>query len=34
MIVVCSIVGIWFMAYVLKQVLFGHERFRGPDRHY
>ena len=34
MIVACTIVGIWLVAYVLKQVLFGRERFGGPDRHY
>jgi uncharacterized membrane protein YozB (DUF420 family) len=34
MIVACTIVGIWLVAYVLKQVLFGRERFAGPDRHY
>lgn len=34
MIVACTIVGIWLVAYVLKQVLFGRERFGGPDTHY
>ena len=34
MIVACTIVGIWLVAYVLKQVLFGRERFGGPDAHY
>ena len=34
MIVACTIVGIWLVAYVLKQVLFGRDRFGGPDRHY
>ena len=34
MIVACTIVGIWLVAYVLKQVLFGRERFGGPDSHY
>lgn len=34
MIVACTIIGIWLVAYVLKQVLFGRERFGGPDRHY
>jgi|CXWL01.1.fsa_nt_gi uncharacterized membrane protein YozB (DUF420 family) len=33
-IVACTIVGIWLVAYVLKQVLFGRERFGGPDAHY
>ncbi len=34
MIVAYTIVEIWLVAYVLKQVLFGRERFGGPDRHY
>lgn len=34
MIVACTIVGIWLVAYVLKQVLFGRERFGGPETHY
>lgn len=34
MIVACTIVGIWLVAYVLKQVLFGRERFAGPDAYY
>ena len=34
MIVACTIVGSWLVAYVLKQVLFGRERFAGPDTHY
>lgn len=34
MIVACTIVGIWLVAYVLKQVLFGRERFGGTDRQY
>jgi uncharacterized membrane protein YozB (DUF420 family) len=34
MIVACTIVGIWLVAYVLKQVLFGRERFAGPDTYY
>ncbi|MEO7818554.1 MAG: DUF420 domain-containing protein [Actinomycetota bacterium] len=34
MIVACTIVGMWLVAYVLKQALFGRERFGGPDWHY
>ncbi|KXK03943.1 MAG: DUF420 domain-containing protein [Nitrospira sp.] len=34
MIVGCTIVGIWLVAYVLKQVLFGREAFRGTDAEY
>lgn len=34
MIVACTIVWIWLVAYVLKQVLFGRERFGGLDAHY
>jgi len=34
MIVSCTIVGIWLVAYVLKQALFGRERFGGSDAHY
>ena len=34
MIMACTIVGIWLVAYALKQVLFGRERFGGTDRQY
>ncbi len=34
MIVASTIVGVWLVAYVLKQVLFGRERFGGGDREY
>ena len=34
MIVGCTIVGIWLVAYVLKQILFGRESFQGPERAY
>lgn len=34
MIVGCTIVGMWLVAYVLKQLLFGRESFRGPEIHY
>jgi uncharacterized membrane protein YozB (DUF420 family) len=34
MIVACAIVGIWLVAYVMKQVLFGRERFPGPSQQY
>jgi len=34
MIVGCTIVGLWLVAYVLKQAMFGRETFGGPDREY
>jgi uncharacterized membrane protein YozB (DUF420 family) len=34
MIVGCTIVGIWLVAYVLKQILFGRESFQGTERQY
>jgi uncharacterized membrane protein YozB (DUF420 family) len=34
MITACVIVGIWLVAYVSKQVLFGRERFGGPTADY
>lgn len=34
MIIACTIVGIWLVAYVLKQVLFGREQFRGTPEEY
>jgi uncharacterized membrane protein YozB (DUF420 family) len=34
MIIACTIVGIWLIAYVSKQVLFGRERFGGTDTQY
>ncbi len=34
MIVACTIVGIWLVAYVLKQLLFGREHFGGSDYEY
>jgi uncharacterized membrane protein YozB (DUF420 family) len=34
MIVGCTIVGIWLVAYVLKRVLFGRESFPGTETQY
>ncbi len=34
MIVGCTIVGIWLVAYVLKQAIFGRESFKGSDSAY
>jgi len=34
MITACLIVGIWLVAYVSKQALFGRERFGGPEADY
>jgi uncharacterized membrane protein YozB (DUF420 family) len=34
MIVGCTIVGIWLVAYILKQLLFGRESFRGTETQY
>ena len=34
MIVSCTIVGIWLVAYVFKQLLFGRDSFRGPETQY
>jgi uncharacterized membrane protein YozB (DUF420 family) len=34
MIVACTIVGIWLVAYVVKQILFGRERFGGTTVQY
>ncbi|MBX3237161.1 MAG: DUF420 domain-containing protein [Nitrospiraceae bacterium] len=34
MIVGCTIVGLWLVAYVLKQALFGRESFRGSESEY
>ena len=34
MMVGCAIVGIWLVAYVLKQLLFGRESFRGSEAQY
>lgn len=34
MIIACTVVGIWLVAYVAKQVLFGRERFGGTPREY
>jgi uncharacterized membrane protein YozB (DUF420 family) len=34
MIIACTIVGIWLAAYVLKQSLFGRERFGGTPEQY
>ncbi len=34
MIISCTIVGIWLVAYVLKQVLFGRESFHGTEQQY
>ena len=34
MIVACTIVGLWLVAYVLKQAIFGRERFGGTPEEY
>lgn len=34
MIRACTIVGIWLVAYVMKQLLFGRERFGGTETQY
>ena len=34
MLIACTIVGIWLVAYVLKQVVFGRERFGGSPQEY
>jgi uncharacterized membrane protein YozB (DUF420 family) len=34
MVIACGIVGIWLVAYVSKQLLFGRERFGGSEREY
>ena len=34
MIIACTIVGIWLIAYVTKQLLFGRERFGGTPSQY
>ena len=34
MIIACSIVGIWLVAYVTKQVVFGREEFGGTPEQY
>lgn len=34
MIIACTVVGIWLVAYVSKQVLLGRERFEGTDAQY
>jgi uncharacterized membrane protein YozB (DUF420 family) len=34
MIIACTIVGIWLVSYVLKQVLFGREQFGGTREEY
>lgn len=34
MIRACTIVGIWLVAYVMKQLLFGRERFGGTETEY
>ena len=34
MIIACTVVGIWLVAYVSKQVLFGREEFGGTAEHY
>ena len=34
MIIACTIVGIWLIAYVAKQAVFGREHFGGTDRQY
>ncbi len=34
MIIACTIIGIWLVAYVAKQALFGRERFGGTPQQY
>lgn len=34
MIIACTVVGIWLVAYVLKQVMFGREHFGGTTEQY
>ncbi|ULA63074.1 MAG: conserved membrane protein of unknown function [Nitrospira sp.] len=34
MIIACTVVGIWLVAYVLKQALFGREQFGGTTEQY
>ena len=34
MMIACTIVGIWLVAYVTKQLVFGRERFGGSERDY
>ncbi len=34
MIIACTVVGIWLVAYVMKQVLFGREQFGGTTEQY
>jgi uncharacterized membrane protein YozB (DUF420 family) len=34
MIIACTIVGIWLVAYVTKQSVFGREQFGGSEREY
>lgn len=34
MMTACTIVGLWLVAYVVKQVLFGRERFGGTESDY
>ena len=34
MVIACSVVGIWLVAYVSKQVLFGREHFGGTSAQY
>lgn len=34
MIIACTIVGVWLVAYVMKQSLFGRERFGGTNEEY
>ncbi|NOS78053.1 MAG: DUF420 domain-containing protein [Nitrospira sp.] len=34
MIIACTVIGIWLIAYVLKQALFGRERFGGTPQQY
>jgi len=34
MIIACTVVGIWLVAYVLKQVIFGREHFGGTTEQY
>jgi uncharacterized membrane protein YozB (DUF420 family) len=34
MIIACTVVGIWLVAYVMKQVIFGREQFGGSTEQY
>ena len=34
MVITCTIVGIWLVAYITKQLLFGRDQFAGTTEHY